>query len=55
MSVDVATEFGSGVMGLGRFNVMPFGAVLCHETDNATGELNPSWESTVTIEFPVDP
>lgn len=55
VSVDVATEFGRGVTGPGRFNVTPFGAAPCHEVDNATSELKPSWESTVMIEFPVDP
>ena len=53
--VDVAAAFCGGVMGLGRVNVMPLGAVLSHDTAKATGELNPSCERTVIIEFPDDP
>lgn len=55
MSVDVAEASCGGVTGLGRLNDMPLGPAPCHETDKATGELNPSCESTVITELPVDP
>ena len=55
VSVDVAAAFAGGVIGLGRLNVTPLGAVPSHETDKATGELKPSCERTVTTELPDDP
>ena len=55
MRVDVDAAFGGGVTGLGRVKVTPLGEVPCQETESATGELNPSSESTVTTEFPDDP
>jgi len=53
--VDVVAAFAGGVTGLGRVKVTPLGEVPCQETDNATGELKPSCESTVTTELPDDP
>src|SRR5208337_1448482 len=46
VSVDVATPFACGVMGLGRLKLTPAGAGRSQETDNATVELNPLCERT---------
>lgn len=46
---------GGGVIGDGKSNETPAGALPTHEAVNVTGELNPSSDVTIIVVDPLSP
>ena len=51
----VPVSLGIGVTGDAMIRLMPTGGVPSHDADNATGEVNPSMEPTITVVEPLSP